>query len=104
MINLNCFRERLAAVLAGVLLMTAYSASAQEEEVADNYIPYPHAFIGIQAGGQTTFTDYDTLKLITSRLSLARACMSTAFGTKAGFAMTMSMLSTSTNTRRPTSM
>ena len=70
MINLNCFRERLAAVLAGVLLVTAYSASAQEEEVADNYIPYPHAFIGIQAGGQTTFTDYDNLKLITPTTSI----------------------------------
>ena len=60
----------LTATLAAVLLEAACPASAQEE-VRSGYIAYPHAFIGIQGGAQTTFTDYDNLKLITPTASIS---------------------------------
>ena len=60
--------KQLATMLTGMLLTTAFSASAQE--APENYVSYPHAFIGIQGGGQTTFTDYNNLKLITPTASI----------------------------------
>ncbi len=41
-------------------------AKAQET----TYKPFPHAFIGVQGGVQTTFTNYDNLKLITPTASI----------------------------------
>lgn len=68
--TLNHIQELMAATLTSMLLITAYPALAQEE-VRKDYIAYPHAFIGLQGGGQTTFTDYDNLKLITPTASLS---------------------------------
>ena len=56
-----------------VALMAAGALSASAQEVADDgkdYKPYPHMFVGIQGGGQTTFTNYDQLKLITPTASV----------------------------------
>lgn len=56
-----------------VALMAAGTLSASAQEVADDgkdYKPYPHMFVGIQGGGQTTFTNYDQLKLITPTASV----------------------------------
>ncbi len=60
------FTKRIMAFAAlGVAL--AGSAFAQEQVT---YQHYPHAFIGIQGGAQTTFTNYDNLKLITPTASI----------------------------------
>ena len=64
------FPTRLAAVLTALLLTSALALSAQEEAPA-GYLPYPQAFIGLQAGGQTTFTDYNNWKLITPAMSVS---------------------------------
>lgn len=52
------------AVLLTALLATAFSTQAQEEKFK------PYAFIGIQGGGQTTFTNYNNWKLITPTASV----------------------------------
>ena len=62
-------QTQLKAVLTAVLLTTALSASAQE--APENYVPYPYAFIGLQGGGQVTFTDYNNWKLITPTASVS---------------------------------
>ena len=56
-----------------VALMATSALSAHAQGVADDgkdYKPYPHMFVGIQGGGQTTFTNYDQLKLITPTASV----------------------------------
>lgn len=52
------------------MLFVCLSIFSQGES-SKNYVPYPHAYIGIQGGGQTTFTDYNNLKLITPTASLS---------------------------------
>lgn len=66
----KCLSKRLAAVLTGLLLTAIFSASSRGED-NNGYISYPHAYIGIQGGGQTTFTDYNNLKLITPTASVS---------------------------------
>ncbi|MBQ8050436.1 MAG: OmpA family protein [Bacteroidaceae bacterium] len=51
-----------------LLSVVAISASAQSTE--KDYKPFPHMFVGVQGGAQTTFTDYDQLKLITPTASV----------------------------------
>ena len=57
-------------LLATALLSASVTAFAQDDDGLD-YKRYPHVFIGVQGGGQTTFTDYDNLKLITPTASLS---------------------------------
>ena len=52
-----------------ILAVGTLSASAQATDSKD-YKPFPHMFVGIQGGAQTTFTDYDQLKLITPTASI----------------------------------
>lgn len=52
------------------LLFVSITVFSQGES-SKNYIPYPHAYIGIQGGGQTTFTDYNNLKLLTPTASIS---------------------------------
>lgn len=56
-------------LLAIALVVTTFSVQA--EEAPENYVPYPYAFIGLQGGGQTTFTDYNNWKLITPTASVS---------------------------------
>lgn len=56
------------AALAICALTTANAQSAAEQL---DYKPAPYMFIGIQGGAQTTFTDYDQLKLITPTASVS---------------------------------
>ena len=52
--------------MAAVALGVSVPATAQTaEDDGLDYKPYPHMFVGIQGGGQTTFTNYDNMKLIT---------------------------------------
>lgn len=52
----------LAMLAAGIVA----PASAQESSAdGKDYRPFPHMFVGIQGGAQTTFTNYDNSKLIT---------------------------------------
>ena len=65
----NLIQTRITAVLTAGLLVTALSANAQE--APENYVAYPYAFVGIQGGAQTTFTDYNNWKLITPTASIS---------------------------------
>lgn len=59
--------------LLAVSLVALGALTANAEEVADggkDYKPFPHMFVGIQGGAQTTFTNYDQLKLITPTASV----------------------------------
>jgi len=60
---MNQIKKLFAVVL---LMATAVSASAKELD----YKPFPHMFVGIQGGAQTTWTNYDQLKLITPTASV----------------------------------
>ena len=50
-----------------IMALTALSVSAQQLE----YKPAPYMFIGIQGGAQTTFTNFDQMKLITPTASVS---------------------------------
>lgn len=60
---MNQIKKLFAVVL---LVASAVSASAKELD----YKPFPHMFVGIQGGVQTTWTNYDQLKLITPTASV----------------------------------
>lgn len=62
---MNQIKKIFAVALLSVV---AISASAQSTE--KDYKPFPHMFVGVQGGAQTTFTDYDQLKLITPTASV----------------------------------
>ncbi len=64
---MNRIQTRLMAVLTAMLFTTAFSANAQEK----NGISFPYAFIGLQGGGQTTFTNYNNWELITPTASVS---------------------------------
>ena len=64
------FKNVLA--MAAVALGVSVPATAQTaEDDGLDYKPYPHMFVGIQGGGQTTFTNYDNMKLITPTASVS---------------------------------
>lgn len=55
-------------MLAFAILATGISAPSMAQESGTkekDYKPFPHMFVGIQGGAQTTFTNYDNSKLIT---------------------------------------
>ena len=60
---------RLTALLTAAMLTTGFWAQAQETQ--KNTESYPCLFIGLQGGAQTTFTDYNNLKLITPTASVS---------------------------------
>ena len=61
---------RLATLLAAALFANAFSAIAQE--VPDNYVSYPYAFVGLQGGVQETATHtYNNWKLFTPTASVS---------------------------------
>lgn len=59
--------------IAALAMGVSATAGAQTVTVDDglDYKPYPHMFIGVQGGAQTTFTNYDNMKLITPTASLS---------------------------------
>ena len=60
-------------IFAAAVLAFGVSSAAFAEGAEDglDYKPYPHMFVGVQGGVQTTFTNYDNLKLITPTTSLS---------------------------------
>ncbi|MCR5434328.1 MAG: outer membrane beta-barrel protein [Bacteroidaceae bacterium] len=60
-------------LFATALLMLGFTATANAQDADDglDYKPYPYVFVGVQGGAQTTFTNYDQLKLITPTTSLS---------------------------------
>lgn len=62
--------KQLKLFFAVALMAVSMSANAQETTDGKDYKPFPHMFIGVQGGGQTTFTNYDQLKLITPTASV----------------------------------
>ncbi len=55
--------------LAALTVCMAAPAHAQEAEEKE-YQPFPHMFVSLQGGAQTTFTNYDNSKLITPTASV----------------------------------
>lgn len=62
-------KTRLTALLTAALLTAG--ATAQAQETSENYLAYPYGFVGLQGGGQVTFTDYNNWKLITPTASVS---------------------------------
>lgn len=61
-------------LFALALLATGIAAPAMAQESSateKDYKPFPHMFIGIQGGGQTTFTNYNNAKLITPNTAVS---------------------------------
>ena len=68
---MNQVKRTLAiAALAMGVSATAGAQTATTDDGLD-YKPYPHMFLGVQGGAQTTFTNYDNMKLITPITSLS---------------------------------
>ncbi len=61
--------KRILAVLALVVGIAAPIAAEESDNL--DYKPFPHVFIGIQGGIQSTVTNYDFAKLITPTASLS---------------------------------
>ena len=53
-----------------LLVLGASVAFGQSSKESKDYKPFPHIFIGVQGGGQTTLTDYSQSKLITPTASV----------------------------------
>lgn len=62
--------KKLFAIAAMAFGLTA-TVSAQSAADGLDYKPTPYMFIGLQGGGQTTFTNYDQTKLITPTASVS---------------------------------
>ncbi|MCR5820425.1 MAG: OmpA family protein [Bacteroidaceae bacterium] len=60
---------------AFMTLLTANAAA--QSETQKSYKPAPYVFIGLQGGGQTTFTDFDAIDLITPTASFSIGVMAT---------------------------
>jgi len=60
---------------AALTVCMALPVNAQETEAEEEkefeYKPFPHMFVGLQGGAQTTFTNYDNSKLITPTASVS---------------------------------
>lgn len=68
---MNQVKRTLAiAALAMGVSATAGAQTATTDDGLD-YKPYPHMFLDVQGGAQTTFTNYDNMKLITPTTSLS---------------------------------
>jgi outer membrane protein OmpA-like peptidoglycan-associated protein len=64
------FKNVLAAAALALGVSVPAVAQTAEDDGLD-YKPYPHMFVGVQGGAQTTFTNYDNLKLITPTASVS---------------------------------
>ncbi|MBQ2043252.1 MAG: OmpA family protein [Bacteroidaceae bacterium] len=64
------FKNVLAAAVLALGVSVPAGAQTTEDDGLD-YKPYPHMFVGVQGGAQTTFTNYDNLKLITPTASVS---------------------------------
>ncbi len=61
--------KRMFVLLAFVAGVAASAAAKGSESLS--YKPFPHMFIGVQGGAQTTFTNYNNAKLISPTASLS---------------------------------
>lgn len=63
---------KIKTICAAIALATGISAQAVAQETdSKEYKPYPHMFVGLQGGVQTTFTDYNAFKLIRPTASVS---------------------------------
>ncbi|MBQ8969591.1 MAG: OmpA family protein [Bacteroidaceae bacterium] len=65
---MNHLKKIFTVALLAVGSLAAYAQDATE--AGKDYKPFPHMFVGVQGGAQTTFTNYDQLKLITPTASV----------------------------------
>ena len=63
--------KNVLAVAALALGVSVPAVAQTTEDDGLDYKPYPHMFVGVQGGAQTTFTNYDNLKLITPTASVS---------------------------------
>ncbi len=59
------------SLMALTLAVGTFTAKAQEADNGKDYKPFPHIFIGVQGGAQTTLTNYNNLKLATPTASVS---------------------------------
>lgn len=66
--------KHLRNFAAGLLMMAAAVPATAQQACTKDYKPAPYNFIGVQGGGQLTFTNYQSSKLITpmAAVSLGR--------------------------------
>lgn len=65
---MNHLKKFFTVALLAIGTCAAYAQDATDD--GKDYKPFPHMFVGIQGGAQTTFTNYDQLKLITPTASV----------------------------------
>ena len=63
--------KNVLAVAALALGVSVPAVAQSTEDDGLDYKPYPHMFVGVQGGAQTTFTNYDNMKLITPTASVS---------------------------------
>lgn len=66
--------KTLKKLFAVATLATCVSAPVMAQDAENeglSYKPFPHMFVGLQGGAQTTFTNFDNLDLITPTASLS---------------------------------
>ena len=63
--------KKLFAVAALATCAAAPAMAQDAENEGLEYKPFPHIFVGVQGGAQTTLTNYDNTKLITPTASLS---------------------------------
>ena len=99
--------KKLFAVCMFAAMVLAVSAQETADDGKD-YKPFPHMFVGVQGGGQTTLTNYNNFKIATptvstsvagSRRSWERVSTSMASGIRA--AMTRGPTSSTTISTSP---
>lgn len=57
--------SKLKTLAAAAVLAGSFAQASAQECCNKDYKPYPYAYVGVQGGGQVTFTDYQSSKLIT---------------------------------------
>jgi len=73
--------KKLSIVAAAVALLLGASTAAYAQDNKEEF--YPNWFVGLQAGGQTTFTNYNSLKLLTPQFAVqAGRWFAPEFGTR----------------------
>ena len=62
---MSMFNKTLIAAAAMAVSLATPALAQDADNDGRDYKPFPHMFVGIQGGAQTTFTNYDNSKLIT---------------------------------------
>lgn len=65
------FKKMFFATIAMATCLTTTALAQDTDSNGRDYKPFPHMFVGIQGGAQTTFTNYDNSRLITPNTAVS---------------------------------